>query len=168
MNSPPILEPVLVVGLGCSLGVRDFDPWPFQLPTNRVGAESVVWRCGVWVDSHPSARTGGVQIQTANPNHQPSKPDHGSVDWQPNKFEHHSLQAPDIWRKKWQPSPQAQQVSSHGAGVRSGMHQIILVSLGVKGSPLTCPDWKITFPINEVCFASVATEPRSVLLLCCN
>ena len=28
VNSPPILEPILVVGLGCSLGVRDFDPWP--------------------------------------------------------------------------------------------------------------------------------------------
>ena len=28
VNSPPILEPVLVVGLGCSLRVRDFDPWP--------------------------------------------------------------------------------------------------------------------------------------------
>ena len=23
-----MLEPILVVGLGCSLGVRDFDPWP--------------------------------------------------------------------------------------------------------------------------------------------
>ena len=28
VNSPHILEPILVVGLGCSLGVRDFDPWP--------------------------------------------------------------------------------------------------------------------------------------------
>ena len=24
-----ILEPILVVGLGCSLGVRAFDPWPY-------------------------------------------------------------------------------------------------------------------------------------------
>ena len=29
MNSPPIFEPILVVGLGCSLGVWDFDPWPY-------------------------------------------------------------------------------------------------------------------------------------------
>ena len=28
MNSPPILEPILVVGLGCSLGVQGFDPQP--------------------------------------------------------------------------------------------------------------------------------------------
>ena len=28
VNSPPVLEPILVVGLGCSLGVLDFDPWP--------------------------------------------------------------------------------------------------------------------------------------------
>ena len=28
VNSPPILEPILVLGLGCSLGVRDFDPCP--------------------------------------------------------------------------------------------------------------------------------------------
>ena len=26
IGAPPILEPILVVGLGCSLGVRDFDP----------------------------------------------------------------------------------------------------------------------------------------------
>ena len=30
VNSPPILEPILVVGLGCSKGVRGFDPWPFD------------------------------------------------------------------------------------------------------------------------------------------
>ena len=28
VGAPPILEPMIVVGLGCSLGVRDFDPWP--------------------------------------------------------------------------------------------------------------------------------------------
>ena len=28
VNSPPILEPISVVGLGCSLGVGAFDPWP--------------------------------------------------------------------------------------------------------------------------------------------
>ena len=28
-GAPHILEPILVVGLGCSLGVRDFDPWPY-------------------------------------------------------------------------------------------------------------------------------------------
>ena len=28
VNSPPMLEPISVVGLGCSLGVRGFDPWP--------------------------------------------------------------------------------------------------------------------------------------------
>ena len=30
--SPPILEPILVVGLGCSLGGYDvdFDPWPYR------------------------------------------------------------------------------------------------------------------------------------------
>ena len=28
-SAPPILEPISVVGLGCSLGAnRDFDPWP--------------------------------------------------------------------------------------------------------------------------------------------
>ena len=26
---PPMLEPILVVGLGCSLGGNHFDPWPF-------------------------------------------------------------------------------------------------------------------------------------------
>ena len=32
VNSPSILEPILVVGLGCSLGAnRDFDPWPCTL-----------------------------------------------------------------------------------------------------------------------------------------
>ena len=31
VNSPPILEPILVVGLGCSLGAnRGFDPWPYR------------------------------------------------------------------------------------------------------------------------------------------
>ena len=29
VGAPLILEPILVVGLGCSLGVRDFDPWPY-------------------------------------------------------------------------------------------------------------------------------------------
>ena len=28
VGAPPILEPILVVGLGCSVGVRGFDPWP--------------------------------------------------------------------------------------------------------------------------------------------
>ena len=28
VNLPPILELILVLGLGCSLGVRDFDPRP--------------------------------------------------------------------------------------------------------------------------------------------
>ena len=28
VGAPPILEPISVVGLGCSLGVHDFDPWP--------------------------------------------------------------------------------------------------------------------------------------------
>ena len=26
-GAPPVLEPILV-GIGCSLGVQDFDPWP--------------------------------------------------------------------------------------------------------------------------------------------
>ena len=29
LGAPPILGPILVVGLGGSLGVRDFDPWPY-------------------------------------------------------------------------------------------------------------------------------------------
>ena len=37
VNSPPILEPILVVGLGCSLGYDlDFDPWP--TPSSEAGA----------------------------------------------------------------------------------------------------------------------------------
>ena len=33
MNSPPILEPILVVGLGCSRGLTDlaFDPCPYEV-----------------------------------------------------------------------------------------------------------------------------------------
>ena len=32
VGAPPILEPILVVGLGCSLGgIRDFDKWPYGL-----------------------------------------------------------------------------------------------------------------------------------------
>ena len=32
VGAPPISGPILVVGLGCSLGVRAlaFDPWPFE------------------------------------------------------------------------------------------------------------------------------------------
>ena len=33
LGAPPILEPILVVGLGCSLGVRGVDPWPYHPPT---------------------------------------------------------------------------------------------------------------------------------------
>ena len=32
VKSPTILEPILVVGLGCSLGVRGFDPQPHGNP----------------------------------------------------------------------------------------------------------------------------------------
>ena len=31
VGAPPFVEPILVVGLGCSQGVRDFDPWPVVL-----------------------------------------------------------------------------------------------------------------------------------------
>ena len=31
VGAPPILEPILVVGLVCSLGVWHFDPWPFPV-----------------------------------------------------------------------------------------------------------------------------------------
>ena len=31
VGAPPILEPILVVGLGCSLYDLDFDPWPCWL-----------------------------------------------------------------------------------------------------------------------------------------
>ena len=41
-GAPPILEPILV-GLGCSLGVRDFDPWP--------GNSQVVWIGGIFTPS---------------------------------------------------------------------------------------------------------------------
>ena len=42
----PILQPILVVGLGCSLGVRDFDPWTF------LGCK------GCQVVDHPQGKTG--------------------------------------------------------------------------------------------------------------
>ena len=32
-GAPPILEPIL--GLGCSLGVRAFDPWPCEISRGR-------------------------------------------------------------------------------------------------------------------------------------
>ena len=41
MNSPPIFEPILVVGLGCPVRERDFDPWPHTAITSRVGAFSI-------------------------------------------------------------------------------------------------------------------------------
>ena len=43
MNSPPIGVGILVLGLGCSLGVWDSDPWPpglfgrFNLPDSFFG-----------------------------------------------------------------------------------------------------------------------------------
>ena len=35
VNSPAISEPILVVGLGCSRGVGDLDPWQYQTPLIR-------------------------------------------------------------------------------------------------------------------------------------
>ena len=37
VGAPPIFEPILVVGSGCSLGVWDFDPWPHDGPLVQAG-----------------------------------------------------------------------------------------------------------------------------------
>ena len=44
-NSPPILEPILVVGLGCSLGLR-FGFWPmasYRQPIDLSGRSCTTW-----------------------------------------------------------------------------------------------------------------------------
>ena len=39
-GAPPILGFILVVGLGCSLGVRDFDPWPYK---GKIPLYHILW-----------------------------------------------------------------------------------------------------------------------------
>ena len=44
MGAPPILEPILVVGLGCSLGDnRGFDPWPVEKARCRPSRRLPCW-----------------------------------------------------------------------------------------------------------------------------
>ena len=45
VGAPPILEPILV-GLGCSPGVRAFDPWPY---TSCCGFNFILWESSVMV-----------------------------------------------------------------------------------------------------------------------
>ena len=42
-DSPPMLGPILGVGLGCSLGVRDLDPWTYQFVVYSVDSGGPRW-----------------------------------------------------------------------------------------------------------------------------
>ena len=59
VGAPPIFEPILV-GMGCSLTVRDFDPWPKddRLFICRSFAATKTWKCHLHVPAPLVAQEG--------------------------------------------------------------------------------------------------------------
>ena len=66
-GAPPILEPILVVGLGCSLGVRAFDPWPVIRAVASWQAGRYMYEVKIIEALNPVESTQGIHGRTPQP-----------------------------------------------------------------------------------------------------